>query len=58
MVGWNLPLYGFEFEQTWRDSERQGSLEVLQFMRSQRVRDNLVLEQQQQDELDGQELAS
>ena len=42
-VGWHHRLKGHEFEKTLGDSEGQ---EVLQSMRSQRVRHNLVTEQQ------------
>ena len=48
MTGWHHQLNGHEFEQTLGDGEGQGSL---QFMRSQRVRHNLVTEQQQQSHL-------
>ena len=41
-------LMGMRFEQTQRDNAGQGSLGLLQFMRSQRVRHDLVSEQQQQ----------
>ena len=43
MVGWHHRLNGHEFEQTWRTMK----LGVLQSMGSQRVRPNLVSEQQQ-----------
>ena len=42
-VGWHHRLKGHEFEKTLGDSEGQ---EVLQSMGSQRVRHNLVTEQQ------------
>ena len=45
MVGWHHQLSGYEPEQTQRD--RTGEPGVLQFMRLQRVRHNLVSEQQQ-----------
>ena len=47
MVGWRHQLSGHEFEQTLRDGEGQGSL-VSCSLQSQRVRHNLVTEQQQQ----------
>ena len=42
MVGWHHLLNGHEFEQTLADGEGQGSL--VQSMRSQRVRHDLVTE--------------
>ena len=44
MVGWHPHLNGLEFEKTLGDSEGQGS-GVLQSMRSQRIRYQLVTEQ-------------
>ena len=44
MAGWHHQLNGHEFEQTLGDSEGQGSLAS---MGSQRVRHNLVTEQEQ-----------
>ena len=49
MVGWHHQLDGREFEYTPRDSKGQGSL-ALQFVGSQRVRPDLVTEQEQQEE--------
>ena len=46
MVGWNKWLNGHELEQTQGDSDGQKS-DVLQFMGLQRVRKDLVTEQQQ-----------
>ena len=46
MAGWHHQLNGHEFEQTLGDSEGQGSLAS---MGSQRVRHNLVTEQEQQE---------
>ena len=43
MIGWHHQLNGHEFEQTLGDSEGQG---VLQSMGSQRVKHDLVTEQQ------------
>ena len=40
VVGWHHRLNGPEFEQTLGDSERQGSLGLVQSMGSQRGRDN------------------
>ena len=48
-------LMGMRFEQTQWDNAGQGSLGVLQFMRSQRVRHDLVSEQQQQQQLQQQQ---
>ena len=54
MVGWHHRLDSHEFEQAPGVGDRQGSLVctgkpgVLQSMGSQRVRHNLVTEQQQQ----------
>ena len=45
MAGWHHQLDGHEFEQTLGDSE--GNLGVLQIMGLQRVRHDLVTEQQQ-----------
>ena len=48
MVGWQHWLNVHEFEQTLGDSEGRGNRScVLQYMRSQRVRHDLVTEQQQ-----------
>ena len=47
MVGWHHQLNGHQFEQTPRVGDGQGQLGVLQSMGSQRVRHNLVSEQQQ-----------
>ena len=48
MVGWHHWLNVHEFEQTLGDTEGQDNLScVLQYMRSQRVRHDLVTEQQQ-----------
>ena len=41
VVGWHHWFNGHEFEQTQGDTERQGSLEILQFMETQRVRHDL-----------------
>ena len=46
MVGWHHQLKGHKFEQTPGDSEGQKP-GMLQFMRSQRVGQNLVTERQQ-----------
>ena len=49
MVGWHHQLNGHESEQTWGDSEGHGSLVCCSpWGRSQRVRHDLVTEQQQQ----------
>ena len=48
MVGWHHRFNGHEPGQTVGDGEGQGSLVMLQSMGSQRVRDDLVTEQQQQ----------
>ena len=45
MVGWHHQLNGHESEQIQQDSQGQGSLVVLQSMRSQRVGHSLVTEQ-------------
>jgi len=45
MVGWHHRLHGHELEQTPRDKEPLG---MLQSMGSQRVRHELMTEQQQQ----------
>ena len=50
MVGWHHQLDGHGFEQTLGDGEGQGS--VVQSMVSQRIRQDSVTEQQQQ-EFDG-----
>ena len=47
MVGWHHMLHRHEFEQTWGESEGQGSLECCSPW-GQRVRHNLATEQQQQ----------
>ena len=44
MVGWHHRLDGHEFKQTPGDGKGQGSLA---FMRSQRVKQGLAIEQQQ-----------
>ena len=49
MVGWHHRFNGHEPRQTVGDGEGQGSLVMLQSMGSQRVRYDLVTEQQQQD---------
>ena len=46
MAGWHHQLNGHEFGQTLGDSEKTGKIGVLQFMGWQRVRHNLVTEQQ------------
>ena len=48
MVGWHHLLNGHEFEQTLGDGEGQESLALLQSMGSQRVRHDLVTEQQRE----------
>ena len=48
MVGWHHRLNGHEFEQTPGDGEGHGSLAFLRFMGPQRIRHDLVTEQQQQ----------
>ena len=50
MIGWHHRLNGPEFEQTLGDGEEQESLGVLQSMGSQRIRQNLVIQQHQQHE--------
>ena len=50
MVEWHHQLNGHEFEQTSGDSEGQGSLELLQFMGSQRVGHDLATERQQNEQ--------
>ena len=47
MVGWHHWLNGQEFEQAPGDGDGQGGLVVLQSMGSQRVKYDLVIEQQQ-----------
>ena len=47
MVGWHHWLNGHEFEQTLGEKWWTGKLGMLQSMRSQRVRDYLATEQQQ-----------
>ena len=47
MVGWHHLLNGHEFEQTLGDGEGQESLALLQSMGSQRVRHDLVTDQQE-----------
>ena len=49
MVGWHHPPNGHEFEQTLGDSEGQPGM--LHSMVSQRVRHNLVTEQQMSNSL-------
>ena len=46
MVGWHHRLDGHEFEQTLGDSEGQGSLACCSPWGSQKVRHDLVTEQQ------------
>ena len=48
MAGWHHQGNGQELGQTLGDGEGQGGLDMLQFMRSQKVRYNWVTEQQQQ----------
>ena len=48
MVGWHHRFNGHEPGQTVGDGKGQGSRVILQSMRSQRVRYDLVTEQQQQ----------
>ena len=47
IVGWHHPLNGHEFEQTLRDSERQGSLMCCN-PRGRKESDMTATEQQQQ----------
>ena len=46
MVGWHHQLHGHEFEQALGDSRRTGKPAVLQSTESQRVKPDLVTEQQ------------
>ena len=46
MVGWHHRLHGHEFEQALGDSGRTGKPGVLQSIESQRVKPDLVTEQQ------------
>ena len=46
MIGWHFRLNGHEFEQTWGDSEGQGSLACCSPWH-RRVRHDLVTEEQQ-----------
>ena len=46
MVGWHHRINGHEFQQTLGDGEGQGKTDVLQSVRSQRVRHDWVTEQQ------------
>ena len=52
MVGWHHWLNGHEFEQTLGDGEGTGKPVMQQFMRSQKVRHNLVTEQHEMLKID------